>query len=290
VVDLIATTAPQQINRVEEMPAVLFNVQLPPGMTTQEAEQVIATQVEGPLRAAGVLPPSVRLNPSGAADKLRDFLISFRPGFVLAALVTYLLLASLFENFIYPLVVIMSVPFAMVGGFLGLAILHAYDSQYVLNVLTMLGFVILIGTIVNNPILIVHQALNFRSQGMDRNQAIARSTQTRVRPIFMSVTTTVAGLAPLVLFAGAGSELYRGLGAVLVGGLVLSTIFTLLLTPTLMSLLMDVQSLVRRLLGRQDGDRTPPSATRARPDREAPVPEQPLEQREVVTVARLNAP
>lgn len=289
VAELITTTAPQQINRVEEMPAVLFNVQLPPGMTIQEAEQIIATQVEAPLREAGVIPPGMRLSTSGAADKLRDFLTAFRPGFILAALVTYLLLASLFENFIYPLVIIMSVPFAMVGGFLGLAILHAYDSQYVLNVLTMLGFVILIGTIVNSPILIVHQALNFRNQGMDRNQAIARSTQTRVRPIFMSVTTTVAGLSPLVLFAGAGSELYRGLGAVLVGGLVLSTIFTLLLTPTLMSLLMDVQSLVRKLLGR--GDDKPLSTSTSRPHRDGEsVPTPTSDDQQVVTVARLNTP
>ncbi|MCS7032540.1 MAG: efflux RND transporter permease subunit, partial [Phycisphaerae bacterium] len=117
-----------------------------------------------------------------------------------------------------------------------------------LDVLTMLGFVILIGTVVNNPILIVHQALNNLRNGMDRRRAIALSTQTRVRPIFMSVTTSVAGMAPLVFSGGAGSELYRGLGTVLVGGLLLSTVFTLVITPTLMSLLLDLQEGARRLL------------------------------------------
>jgi hydrophobic/amphiphilic exporter-1 (mainly G- bacteria), HAE1 family len=251
VANFIRTSAPQQINRVEEQPAISFNIQLPPGMTIQEAEHIVAEQVEGPLRAAGAIPPTVRVSFQGSADKLKAFLRSFVPGFILAAVIAFLLLASLFENFIYPLVIIMTVPFAMVGGFLGLAVLHQYDSQYVLDVLTMLGFVILIGTIINNPILIVHQALNFmNNHGMAPREAIAMSTRTRVRPIFMSVTTSVAGMTPLVIFGGAGSELYRGLGAVLIGGLLLSTIFTLFLTPTLMSLLLDLQRQVRSLLYR----------------------------------------
>src|SRR5690606_16542664 len=127
------------------------------------------------------------------------------------AVVTYLLLSALMENFIYPIAIMLSVPFAIAGGFIGLALVRLDDPSVKMDVLTMLGFVILIGTIVNNPILIVYQALNFHRDGMPRNEAIARSTQTRVRPILMSVTTSLAGLTPLVVFAGAGSELYRGL-------------------------------------------------------------------------------
>src|SRR5262245_57660917 len=139
-----------------------------------------------------------------------------------------------------------SVPCAMVGGFVLLAILHHYVDTVKLDVLTMLGFVILIGTIINNPILIVHQALNYLREGKPAREAVALSTQTRVRPIFMSVITSVAGMAPLVVIGGAGSELYRGLGAVIVGGLLLSTLFTLVLTPTMMSLLLDLQDGVKR--------------------------------------------
>ena len=84
----------------------------------------------------------------------------------------------------------------------------------------MLGFVILIGTVVNNPILIVHQSLNhMREDGMSPSDAILESVRTRIRPIFMTTMTTVLGLLPLVLFPGAGSELYRGLGSVVLGGL-----------------------------------------------------------------------
>jgi HAE1 family hydrophobic/amphiphilic exporter-1 len=118
-----------------------------------------------------------------------------------------------------------------------------------LDVLTMLGFVILIGTVVNNPILIVHQALNhMRDEGYTQREAILESVRTRIRPIFMTTTTTVFGLIPLVLFPGAGSELYRGLGAVVLGGLLISTVFTLLLTPVLFSLLLTAVAALRRWL------------------------------------------
>jgi hydrophobic/amphiphilic exporter-1 (mainly G- bacteria), HAE1 family len=162
----------------------------------------------------------------------------------------------LFGSWLHPFVIIMSVPFALVGGFAGLWVLHQTHGA-LLDVLTMLGFVILVGTIVNNPILIVHQALNYMREGMDRQHAIALSTQTRVRPIFMSVITSVAGMAPLVIFGGAGSELYRGLGAVVVGGLLVSTVFTLLLTPTLMSLMMDMQAMFGRMFGGGRGGQAP---------------------------------
>jgi len=132
-----------------------------------------------------------------------------------------------------------SVPLAAFGGFLGLGILNIYTNQ-ALDVLTMLGFVILIGIVVNNAILIVHQALNnMRDEGMDSKQAILESVKTRIRPIFMSTTTSVFGMLPLVLFPGSGSELYRGLGSVVVGGLVVSTIFTLFLVPSVFSMVLD---------------------------------------------------
>jgi HAE1 family hydrophobic/amphiphilic exporter-1 len=105
--------------------------------------------------------------------------------------------------------------------------------------LTLLGFVILIGTVVNNAILLVHQTLlNIREGGMLVAAAIVESTRTRVRPIFMSTLTSIGGMTPLVVFPGAGSELYRGLGSVVLGGLALSAVLTLLIIPPLMSLLV----------------------------------------------------
>lgn len=261
---IVPTSAEQEISRLERLPAVGLSVQLGPGTTVEEAQNVLVGQVVEPLRQAGLIPMDVNVKFSGSADKLQEFIRAFIPGFLLAAVITYLLLAALFESFLQPFVIIMSVPFALVGGFLGLFLMFvASGFQTQMDVLAMLGFIILVGTIVNNPILIVHQALNYMREGMERRDAIALSTQTRVRPIFMSVTTSVAGMAPLVIFGGAGSELYRGLGAVVVGGLLLSTVFTLFLTPTLMSIMLDLQALLKRLLG-LDGARPAKGQRRVR--------------------------
>jgi HAE1 family hydrophobic/amphiphilic exporter-1 len=247
VANFVQTEAPQRIRRIEEQPAVTLSLQLPPHLTVQEMEKALWSGVVEPLQQQGVITPDLTVRTSGSAAKLSEFMGAFLPGFVLAAVITYLLLAALFESWLHPFVIIMSVPFALVGGFGGLWILHQ-TSGVLLDVLTMLGFVILVGTIVNNPILIVYQALHYMQAGMDRQHAIALSTQTRVRPIFMSVIISVAGMAPLVLLGGAGSELYRGLGAVVIGGLLVSTVFTLFLTPTLMSLALDIQAALKRLL------------------------------------------
>jgi HAE1 family hydrophobic/amphiphilic exporter-1 len=114
-----------------------------------------------------------------------------------------------------------------------------------LDVLTMLGFIILIGTVVNNPILIVEQALNLiREEGLGHREAVVESVRTRIRPIFMTTLIGFFGLLPLVISPGAGSELYRGLGSVLLGGLMISTIFTLFLVPSLFSLALEVRDWV----------------------------------------------
>ncbi|MGB7159855.1 MAG: efflux RND transporter permease subunit [Tepidisphaeraceae bacterium] len=270
VATLLPTEAPQRIRRIEEQPAVTLSIQIPSNLTVQEAQTALFESVITPLRQQGIITNDMVVRSAGSADKLENFQKAFFPTstnwrelllpksgvpfgvFGMAAILTYLILAALFGSWLHPFVIIMSVPFALVGGFAGLWILHKTNGA-LLDVLTMLGFVILVGTIVNNPILIVHQALNYMREGMDRQHAIALSTQTRVRPIFMSVITSVAGMAPLVLGGGAGSELYRGLGAVVIGGLLVSTVFTLFLTPTLMSLMMDMQAGLGRLFTRRGG-------------------------------------
>ena len=150
---------------------------------------------------------------SGTADKLRQTWEALRWNFVLALLITYLLMAALFESWIHPFVIICSVPLGAVGGILGLRLLSFYlvtfqhQPPQTLDVLTMLGFVILVGTVVNNAILLVHQSLcHMREDGLEPRAAILESIRTRIRPIFMTTITTVFGLAPLVLFPGAGAS------------------------------------------------------------------------------------
>ncbi|RME07074.1 MAG: efflux RND transporter permease subunit, partial [Deltaproteobacteria bacterium] len=189
--------------------------------------------------------------------------------FLLAVVITYLLMASLFESFLYPFVILFSVPLAAAGGFLGLHLVNVLLTYQSFDILTMLGFVILVGIVVNNAILIVHQTLNhLREEGMPPNEAIREAVRNRTRPIFMSMLTTVFGMLPLVLFPGAGSELYRGLGSVVIGGLALSTIFTLFLVPPLLSLLLElrgkfVRYAVRMGFGGRGGE-VPPGIGEAR--------------------------
>jgi HAE1 family hydrophobic/amphiphilic exporter-1 len=200
--------------------------------------------------------------------------------FVWALAVVYLLMCALFESFLYPLVIMFTVPLAVVGGFAALAWVHAVSAAdptiapQNLDVLTILGFVILVGIVVNNSILIVHQSLNFMQRNpihdervdvREAHAAIATATTSRIRPIFMGTLTSVGGMLPLVLFPGAGSEMYRGLGSVVVGGLLVSTFFTLLLTPLLFSLVIDMQVGVKRALSRRRATEAPPVPGGAQP-------------------------
>ena len=144
-------------------------------------------------------------------------------------------MASLFSNFIYPLIIMLTIPLAGAGGFIGLKLLNIFLVQQPMDVLTMLGFVILIGVVVNNAILIVHQALNnFHNRGMNHHEAVLDSTRSRLRPIYMSAATSIFGMLPLVVVQGAGSEMYRGLGSVLLGGLAVSTVCTVFVIPAIL--------------------------------------------------------
>jgi HAE1 family hydrophobic/amphiphilic exporter-1 len=262
-VELRRATSPQQIKHIEEMPAVTLTVQAPEGEPLGTLIDRIQNDLITPLMNSGAVPGSV-LPPrlAGNADKLSETLDAVKWNLLLALVITYLLMAALFESFLYPVVIMFSVPLASVGGFAALAIVH-YSSTLNpitptqnLDVLTMLGFIILIGVVVNNAILIVHQALNYmRDEHMNAHAAICESVRTRVRPIFMSSLTSIFGMFPLVLMPGAGSELYRGLGAVLVGGLLVSTVFTLLLIPAMFSLFLQAGAWLRRKIlgeGRTD--------------------------------------
>jgi len=241
------SSGPEQINRRERARAITIQVSPPATVALEDAMERISKEIIGPLVAGGVLEGGrYRVALAGTADKLRTTWEALRWNLLLALLVTYLLLAALFESWVYPGVIIASVPLGAVGGIGALWLLNLYVFQP-LDVLTMLGFVILIGTVVNNPILIVHQALVRMGEGWNRREAILDATRTRIRPIFITTTTTVLGLLPLVLFPGAGSELYRGLGGVVLGGLVVSTLFTLLLVPALFSLVLDLGAWLGRM-------------------------------------------
>lgn len=237
--------SPTQINHIEERRAVKLIVTPPAEIELETAMKKLKDDIIKPLRDKKMLPSDVDVVLAGTADKLTATREALKWNLLLALLITFLLLSSLFESFIYPLVIMFSVPLAVVGGFIGFHFVHKFMGMQ-LDILTMLGFILLIGTVVNGAILIIHQTLNFmRDHGMSHEEAIVESVKTRVRPIFMSTLTSIGGMAPLIFFPGAGSELYRGLGSVVVGGLAVSTLFTLFVVPTLFSLVLSFGKAIR---------------------------------------------
>jgi HAE1 family hydrophobic/amphiphilic exporter-1 len=235
VADLVYGQGMMQINHLERKRNITLQVTPPQTIPLQAALETITTDIVDPLRSAGKL-PGTTVSVGGNADKLSLAMAAIQWNLILAAIIIYLLMSALFENFFYPLIIMFSVPLAGAGGLIGLRLVDWLIAPQPLDIVTMLGFIILMGTVVNNAILIVHQALNnVRYLGFVGVDAVLESVRTRIRPIFMSTTTTLFGMLPLVLSTGAGSELYRGLGSVILGGLALSTVFTLFVIPPLLS-------------------------------------------------------
>ncbi len=189
---------------------------------------------------------------SGASDNLQATRDALSDNFVIAVLVSYLLLVAIFSHWGYPLVIMLTVPIGISGGIVGLWLMNFVGARLdqiglsnihqPFDVITMLGFLVLIGTVVNNPILVLEKALANLRRGMPPKTAVLESTRARLRPIVMSTITTVFGLSPLVFNPGAGTELYRGLGAIVLFGLLFSSIVTLTFMPALLSLILESNS------------------------------------------------
>ncbi len=228
------TTGITQIRHLERQRTITLQVTPPFSIPLQEAMETITTRIIQPMNGQNML-RGTDVRQSGVADKLTDARQTLQWDFILAAIIAYLLMSALFGNFVYPLIIMFTLPLAAVGGLLGLKLVNWLVAPQPFDILTMLGFIILVGVVVNNAILIVHQALNnVRLNGMTYQEAVLMSTRTRLRPIYMSAATSIFGMLPLVLVPGPGSEFYRGLGSVVLGGLAISTIFTIFVIPALL--------------------------------------------------------
>ena len=153
--------------------------------------------------------------------------------FLTALFLLFMIMAALFKSIKDSLLVVISIPLAGFGGVVALRVLGLVTFAP-LDLLTMIGFIIMLGLVVNNAILLVVQTRRSQEEGLDRDDAVAQALRLRLRPIFMSTLTTLFGMLPLVLFPGAGSAIYRGMATAIVGGMAVSTLFTLLLLPSLL--------------------------------------------------------
>jgi multidrug efflux pump subunit AcrB len=221
------TAGPSQIRRVDRRRAITLNVTPPSDVSLEEAIATLREKVEPGLRS--LLPEDGEITYYGAADDLDIALTSMSRSFILAIIVLYLLMSGLFRSFLDSLLVISAIPLATVGGVVLLRIMNLP-----MNLLTMIGFITLLGLVVNNAILLVHQTRSAERAGIDRRGAVEQAIRRRLRPILMSTLTSLFGMMPLLLIPGPGSEVYRGLAAVIVGGMSVSTIFTLVYLPSLL--------------------------------------------------------
>jgi len=225
------TAGPGQIRRLDRRRTVTLSMRAPDGMALEHLMQILRTKVEPQL--LNLLPEDGVIRYAGTAEKLDQALSSMSGGFVLAIIILYLLMSALFRSFLDSLLVLVVLPLATVGGVIALRLVNLFSFQP-LDLLTMIGFIILLGLVVNNAILLVYQTRNAERDGSSRRGAVYQAVRLRLRPILMSTLTSLFGMLPMLLVPGAGTELYRGLAAVIVGGLAVSTLFTLLLLPSLL--------------------------------------------------------
>ncbi|MFQ6021814.1 MAG: efflux RND transporter permease subunit [Acidiferrobacterales bacterium] len=230
---LVRTAGPNQIRRLDRRRTVTLQVTPPEGVSLEETLQVLETKVAPAVER--FLPEDGAIRYTGTADKLKLALKNMGGSFLLAVVILYLLMSALFRSFRDSLLVLLVLPLATVGGVVALRLVSWVTFQP-MDLLTMIGFIILLGLVVNNAILLVHQTRASEREGTPRREAVEQAVGLRLRPILMSTLTSIFGMLPLLLMPGAGTELYRGLAAVIVGGMFVSTAFTLLLLPSLLRL------------------------------------------------------
>ncbi len=177
------------------------------------------------------IPPGVEIRFGGQVEEQAK---SFRELFqvlILGIILTYMIMASQFESFLHPFVIMFSIPFAFTGVVLGLLV---FGVPFGLT--ASMGLIILVGIVVNNAIVLVDYINLLRARGYQLFDAIVTAGKTRLRPVLMTTFTTVLGTLPLAIFKGEGSELWRPLGITMLGGLTFSTLITLVLVPTIYSI------------------------------------------------------
>lgn len=224
---LSETNGPTTIQRIERRRAITLQLSPPDDLALEEAMRRIREDILPTVD----LPSSVRVTLAGTADDLTVAKERFGQVLLLAVVISFLLMAALFEDFLSPLVILVTVPMAAAGGVVALRLVDLFLGGQPFDMMTAVGFVLLIGVVVNNAILVVDGSLARLREGLALQDAVEEAVVRRVRPILMSSLTSLAGLLPMVVVPGSGSELYRGVGAVVLGGLTLATVLTLFVVP-----------------------------------------------------------
>ena len=239
---VIETVDTNTVRRIDGRRTVTLNIIPPPTVALESGVEIVREDVLAFLRKSGAIPANVSVDISGASDQLEATQKALIGNYLVALILVYLVMVAIFTHWGYPLLIMTTIPLGVAGGIAGLAMMNAVGASLPsigiaaihqpFDMISMLGFLILMGTVVNNPILIVHRAAeNYRSLAMSPAEAVNEAVESRLRPIAMSAITTIFGLAPLVFIPGEGTELYRGVGAIVLFGLAGAAIVTLTFLP-----------------------------------------------------------
>ncbi|MEK7291547.1 MAG: efflux RND transporter permease subunit [Planctomycetota bacterium] len=217
------------INRLNRQRSVTITANLesnkPLGTAVQEINAI----------AKQILPQGYLISLSGKAETFKESFDSLYFAFILALIFTYIILASLFENFIHPFTVLLSIPLSMIGA-LGILLL----TGNTINIFSMIGIILLMSIVTKNSILLVDYTNTLRGQGYARNDAVLQASPVRLRPILMTAFSTIFGIFPIVFGIGPGSETRNPMAIATVGGIFSSLLLTLIVVPVVYTLLDDL--------------------------------------------------
>lgn len=206
------------------------------GLANIQAEMLKAFNEQNP-------PSSISYKWGGDSENLADASTQLGAALAISIFLIYALLASQFENFVFPIIIIGSIPLALIGVVIGLLV-----TNQPIDVMVMIGIIMLAGVVVNNAIVLIDFIKMTRERGSDRETAVIESCRTRLRPILMTTMTTVFGMLPLAMGMGEGSEIYRGMAITTMFGLSFSTLLTLVVIPIFYTLVEDMNNAVLRFI------------------------------------------
>jgi HAE1 family hydrophobic/amphiphilic exporter-1 len=236
VATLEAGVGPAQIDREALARVATISANIAPGANLGDLSTAIQTRV-----SAMSLPAGYTVSLGGDTEQLQETGGYVVESLVLAIVLIYLVLASQFGSFVQPLAIMMSVPLALIGVLLALLI-----TGDTLNIMSMIGVILLVGLVVKNAILLIDNANQRRTEGASITDALVQAGEARLRPILMTTLAMIAGMIPVALGNGEGGEFRAPMGRAVIGGLVTSTILTLLVVPVAYSYLEQMSAWVKR--------------------------------------------
>ncbi|MCH8336757.1 MAG: efflux RND transporter permease subunit, partial [Proteobacteria bacterium] len=226
VAEITIARGPAEIRRVAQERVAIISANLAYGdlgAAVAEANAIIASTP---------MPPGITAMVSGQNEEMQDSFRSMKFALALAIFLVYLVMASQFESLIHPLVILFTIPLALVG-----AVLALFLTGTTVNVVAFVGVIMLAGIVVNNAIILVDLINQLQAQGIEKTSAIMEAGRTRLRPILMTTLTTALGLTPMAIGFGEGSEVRTPMAITVIGGLLVSTLLTLIVIPVVYSLL-----------------------------------------------------